>query len=243
MVTITGVHLPELLPDDVMTRMRSAVSAERRDASLRFQRQQDAQRSLVGELLLLHILRERYQLDADTLDMGKNSYGKPFLIQHPHIHFNLSHAGDWIICADDSAPVGVDIEKVRPIDFAIAERFFTSSEYKLLLDAPEQKRLQLFYTLWTLKESYIKFVGKGLSIPLDSFAVQLVDEHTARLTAPDPKEDSSGGWDDHRSQSCFFRKINIDGHYQLAVCATRPIGPRPLLMLDWSELLPPEYFM
>ncbi len=107
-------------------------------------------------------------------------------------------------------PVGVDIEKIRPIDFAIAERFFTASEYRLLMDTAEQERLQLFYTLWTLKESYIKFVGKGLSIPLDSFAIELLTPDQARLTAPDPEEDSSGSWYDHCEQTCYFRKINMD---------------------------------
>ncbi len=237
MINITGVYAPELLSDNVMERMRQAVSKERREQSLRFQRQQDAQRSLIGELLIRYILKERYQLPSHTLTFSKNSYGKPYLNEHTDIHFNLSHAGDWVICADGQVPVGVDIEKIRPIDFAIAERFFTASEYKLLMDTAEQERLQLFYTLWTLKESYIKFVGKGLSIPLDSFAIELIAPDQARMTAPHPEEDSSGSWDDHCEQTCYFRKINMDREYQLSVCSAAPFGPRPLIMLDWSELL------
>ncbi|GGI99970.1 4'-phosphopantetheinyl transferase [Paenibacillus hunanensis] len=238
LINITGVHVPELLSEETMEQLRAAVSEERRDQSLRFQRQQDAQRSLLGELLVTHVLKERYGLPANTLTFSKTSYGKPYLSEHTDIHFNLSHAGDWVICADGKAPVGVDIEKIRPIDFAIAERFFTASEYKLLMSVDEQERLQLFYTLWTLKESYIKFVGKGLSIPLDSFAVELIEPDTARLAAPDPEEDSSGGWDDHCQQSCFFRKINVDREYKLSVCSAVAFGPRPLIMVDWRELLP-----
>ncbi|WP_322923023.1 4'-phosphopantetheinyl transferase family protein [Paenibacillus campi] len=238
MINITGVYVPELLSEETMERMRTAVSEERRQQSLRFQRQQDAQRSLLGELLVLYILQERYQLPADTLTFSKNSYGKPYLSEHTDIHFNLSHAGDWVICADGNVPVGADIERVRPIDFAIAERFFTASEYKLLMNTAEQDRLQLFYTLWTLKESYIKFIGKGLSIPLDSFSIELIEPDRARLAAPDPEEDSSGGWDDHCEQTCFFRKINLDREHQLSVCSAVAFGPRPLIMVDWSELLP-----
>ncbi|MFD1886219.1 4'-phosphopantetheinyl transferase family protein [Paenibacillus wenxiniae] len=237
MINITGVYVPELLSDETMEQLRAAVSGERREQSLRFQRQQDAQRSLLGELLVKYVLKERYALPSDTLTFSKTSYGKPYLSEHTDIHFNLSHAGDWIICADGKVPVGVDIEKIRPIDFAIAERFFTASEYRLLMNAAAEERLQLFYTLWTLKESYIKFVGKGLSIPLDSFAVELTEPDIARLAEPDPEEDSSGGWDDHCQQTCFFRNIHVDRNYKLAVCSAAPFGPRPLIMLDWRELL------
>ncbi|MEW9502394.1 4'-phosphopantetheinyl transferase superfamily protein [Jeotgalibacillus marinus] len=37
--------------------------------------------------------------------------------------------------------------------------------------------MKLFYQLWCTKESYIKSVGKGLYIPLDSFSIQILDDH------------------------------------------------------------------
>ncbi len=100
LINITGVYAPELLSNDVMERMRQAVSEERREQSLRFQRQQDAQRSLIGELLIRYILKERYQLSSDTLTFSKTVTETPILNEHTDIHFNLSHAGDWVICAD-----------------------------------------------------------------------------------------------------------------------------------------------
>ncbi|WP_458119531.1 4'-phosphopantetheinyl transferase family protein [Paenibacillus sp. Z6-24] len=238
MITVTGVYVPDLIPEDGMERLREAVSEERKQASLKFHRQQDAQRSLIGEALLLHILRERYHLSAGSVSIAKNAYGKPYLEEYPDIYFNISHAGDWIVCADGTVPVGIDIEQVRPIDFAIAERFFTASEYTQLMKAPPQQQLQLFYTLWTLKESYIKYIGKGLSVPLDSFAITIADNGTAKLCPPRPEEDSSGSWEDHAGQICYFRKIMIDANYQLAICAAEALGPKPLVMLNWQELGP-----
>lgn len=227
MITVTGIHLPDLLSLEDMDILRSQVSPARKEASLKFVRQQDAQRGLIGELLILYRLRTHYHLHNDQIQLDKNKYGKPYLRNHPHIHFNVSHAGNWIVCADGDVPVGIDIEQVRPIDFGIAERFYTQDEYQLLLNAPKDQQLQTFYELWTLKESYIKFVGKGLSLPLDSFSILQDDLQNYQVTSTKPIDTPS-----------FFRHIFIDSHYKLAVCAAESLGPLPLVMLDWTELIP-----
>lgn len=227
MITVTGIHLPDLLSLEDMDVLRHNVSSARKEASLKFVRQQDAQRGLIGELLILYRLRTQYQLQNHQIQFEKNKYGKPFLRNHPHIHFNVSHAGDWIVCADGTVPVGIDIEQIRPIDFGIAERFYTEPEYQLLLNVPESEKLQTFYTLWTLKESYIKFVGKGLSLPLDSFSILQNDKQEYQVTSAKPIHTVS-----------FFRHLPIDSQYKLAICAGEPLGPLPLIMLDWTELIP-----
>jgi len=40
-----------------------------------------------------------------------------------------------------------------------------------MLMKPDQ-RLVYFYELWTMKESYVKALGKGLHLPMDSFKIQ-----------------------------------------------------------------------
>lgn len=219
--------MPDLLSPEEMELLRSLVSPARKATSLRFVRQQDAQRGLVGELLVIYILRTRYNLHADQIQFVKNTYGKPYLYDYPHIHFNVSHAGDWIVCADGTVPVGIDIEQVRPIDFGIAERFYTADEHDVLMGTPKEQQLQVFYELWTLKESYIKFVGKGLSLPLDSFSILKNENNDYKVHSKKPVEMDS-----------FFRRIPIAPQYKLAVCAAEPLGPLPLVMLNWSELIP-----
>lgn len=219
--------MPDLLSPEEMELLRSLVSPARKATSLRFVRQQDAQHGLVGELLVIYILRTRYNLHADQIQFVKNTYGKPYLRDYPHIHFNVSHAGDWIVCADGNVPVGIDIEQVRPIDFGIAERFYTADEHDVLMSTPKEQQLQVFYELWTLKESYIKFVGKGLSLPLDSFSILKNENNDYIVYSKKPVEMDS-----------FFRRIPIAPQYKLAVCAAEPLGPLPLVMLNWSELIP-----
>ncbi|MDR1059826.1 MAG: 4'-phosphopantetheinyl transferase superfamily protein, partial [Clostridiales bacterium] len=88
-------------------------------------------------------------------------------------HFNISHSGRHVVCALCDAPVGIDVEIVRPIDMNIANRFFSADERGRLFSEPADGhgRLELFYSIWTRKESFIKMTGEGLSRPLGSFSV------------------------------------------------------------------------
>ena len=60
---------------------------------------------------------------------------------------------------------------MEAINMDIAKRYFHITEFNALLDCDPSVRLSRFFDLWTLKESYIKAVGKGLHLPLDSFAL------------------------------------------------------------------------
>jgi 4'-phosphopantetheinyl transferase len=93
--------------------------------------------------------------------------GKPYLPDRPGIHYNISHSGTYGVCALSDAPVGVDVELVRPLRRAVAQRFFTDVEQEFLAQRPPEE----FFRLWTRKESFTKALGKGLSLPLNSFSV------------------------------------------------------------------------
>jgi 4'-phosphopantetheinyl transferase len=69
---------------------------------------------------------------------------------------------------------------VRPISDAerIAATFFHPLEYTSLMNAPDEVRMEVFFTLWTKKEAYLKALGTGLSVPLDSFSVSTAPDGT-----------------------------------------------------------------
>ena len=102
-----------------------------------------------------------------------NKYGKPMLSNESELHFNISHSGSWVSCALHYSPIGIDIEQLLTIDIHFCKRFFTTEEYNALINESEKEREKYFYKLWTLKESYIKAEGKGLSIPLNSFNISI----------------------------------------------------------------------
>lgn len=91
------------------------------------------------------------------------SQGKPFFPALPELHFNLSHTAGWSLCALSDAPVGVDIEALRPRREGLWRYCLTDGEYEAFLAAGGG--WEEFYRLWTLKEAWCKYTGEGLGHP------------------------------------------------------------------------------
>ncbi|MCR5636935.1 MAG: 4'-phosphopantetheinyl transferase superfamily protein [Clostridiales bacterium] len=120
-----------------------------------------------------------YALDKEGIDMQKaeitvNEYGKPYLINE-NICFNLSHSENYAICAVSDNPVGCDVEMIRAnTNTEIAKRFFCRKEYRYLSSIRDSaEKDKAFILMWTLKESYIKAIGKGLSAKLNDFNLDI----------------------------------------------------------------------
>lgn len=120
----------------------------------------------LGAGLLLNKILNKYNINHT--DISFNEYDKPLV---DNLYFNLSHSKDYVICVISDKQVGCDIEKIKKANKKLAERFFNRDEL-LFLNNSNNYDLD-FYRLWTIKESYIKMLGKGLSIPLNSFRVRL----------------------------------------------------------------------
>jgi 4'-phosphopantetheinyl transferase len=108
-----------------------------------------------------------------------NEFGKPEVVRTPGmvpLRFNISHTHGLVAVALAlEHDVGVDVEVLDPgrLSLDLAERTFAASEVALVRAAPASELTAALYAIWTLKEAYIKAVGKGLSLPLDSFAFSL----------------------------------------------------------------------
>ena len=106
------------------------------------------------------------------LDIAANENGKPYLTAAPDVHFSLSHSAAWAVCAVSDHPVGVDIQQCRSFKPNIADRFFHPDEVQYLSSLSPAERENAFYTLWALKESYVKADGRGLRL-LRQFCVDI----------------------------------------------------------------------
>src|SRR5262249_50093841 len=126
---------------------------------------------------LRKILSDYLNTGPEKITFTYNQYGKPAT---NGIHFNLSHSADLAILAvSRTRELGVDLEKITPIDDRIAEHFFSPNEVAALRALPEDGQQEAFFAVWTRKEAYVKAHGQGLSIPLSSFDVSL--DHPARF--------------------------------------------------------------
>ena len=145
------------------------ISKERRERIDKYCFYADKLRSLYGEVILRLVIKQRLGLKDEEIKFGYNPFGKPYLLNVKKFDFNLSHSGDWVVCAIGTNAIGIDIELVQQNFESVARRCFTINEYRWLMSRNGMDRANCFCELWTLKESYIKCIGRGLSMPLNTF--------------------------------------------------------------------------
>lgn len=161
----------------------AAVSPARRQKADRFRFPKDRRLCLGAELLLRYVLRVRGAEFPDEFVYGPQ--GKPQL-PDDSLQFSLSHSGGWVLCAAGSCAVGCDIEKIAPFDLCIADRFFSPGEAADIAAQPTpEAQTELFYRYWVLKESFLKAVGLGMSLPLNAFEILRQEEILVRQSVDD----------------------------------------------------------
>lgn len=135
-------------------------------------------RSFTTGRLLHHALCHYLELEEQetpAFQIGYGENGKPFLLDYKEVHYNLSHSGDWILCAVSDQPVGIDIQQKSSMRRGLCDRVFSEEEKKLWQGKETDA---IFFPIWCVKEGYIKLTGKGLKKDLRqltaSFGEQLV---------------------------------------------------------------------
>lgn len=113
---------------------------------------------LTGQQLTDHLIMKalaEYGTPADTI--CRTEKGKPYV--NEDIFFSVSHSGGYFVCLVSDRPVGVDIQKERYADMKkISRRYFTHEECTYADEAGRDG----FFLLWTRKEAYCKYTGRGL---------------------------------------------------------------------------------
>jgi 4'-phosphopantetheinyl transferase len=156
-------------------------------------------RRYVASRAVLRSLLSRYLDVADSeIAIVSNAHGKPELLDpRPGLHFNLSHAGGVAVFAFAiGRPVGVDIEETsREVSFrALATRFFSYDERKVLDTVRDEDVRTTFYECWTRKEAYIKALGLGVTHGLDNFSVAIGAGVRPALLHSDVDTDAPQKW-------------------------------------------------
>lgn len=195
------VQSPEIFEDYL-----KRVPKDRLAKILRYQARLDRAMSL-GASLLLQAGYAYFGLDYTP--PTQDSHGKP-CDPESRIYFNLSHSGGLVLGVfSDVAPVGADIELIRPLAHDLARRFFLHEEqvYLYTITDPDQRR-DAFFRLWTLKESYAKATGLGLAKIIKS---QIILPCTKKIV------DSGGVW--------FLQEYSLS-NWRAAVCSREVLPPK-----------------
>lgn len=150
---------------------RSVLNAEESERAGRFLTQRLREEYIIAHGFLRQVLASYLDIAPQSIEFKVNNHDKPSLL-HDNLEFNLTHSGNFAMVAICKAPVGVDIEKIRPDqNLDIAERFFSPDEVEKLRALPVNEQVTAFFQLWSRKEAIIKAMGKGLAHSLDSFSV------------------------------------------------------------------------
>ncbi|WBW96393.1 4'-phosphopantetheinyl transferase family protein [Oceanirhabdus sp. W0125-5] len=226
MVEVFALKLNRDMKKDEFDKLLRLVSHEKKERILRFHRYKDSQMCLLADVFTRLILINKYNINNEKISFIKGINGKPELNKpYSNIKFNYSHSGDWIVCAVSEFNVGIDVEQIKDIDMAIAERFFSKIEYDDLMELREDKQLEYFYDLWTLKESYIKWDGRGLAIPLRDFSFRINHNNYIEF------------YSEKHNNKCFFKQYLIDLEYKLSVCSIKEEFCNSIEVLDLEVLI------
>ena len=137
-----------------------AMTEQRRTKVMKFKHEQGRKLSASAYMLLCKALREEYGINEAPL-FEYSEHGKPSIVGHPEIFFNLSHCRSVAACVVASSPVGVDVEDVREFKESLARYVLNDEEYAMISSSPQPDRE--FIRLWTMKESYLKLTGEGIT--------------------------------------------------------------------------------
>ncbi len=209
---MTNLYLLRVTPlEEERTREHylPTVSPFRREKVERFQKDRAKAASLGAGMLLRWALFRR-GIDRD--DTVTDSWGRPWAAAAPSLYLSLSHSGEYAVCALGDEPLGVDVQQIGPLRPGVLKRFYSEKEREMVADAPEKERE--FARIWARKESYVKALGRGLSMPLDSFEIC---HRQGRVAGDD-------AWK--------LKSWALPGH-ELAFCGIEP--PEKIERMEWDE--------
>ncbi|MDR1415367.1 MAG: 4'-phosphopantetheinyl transferase superfamily protein [Odoribacteraceae bacterium] len=163
-----------------------------------------------GEALTRHFLLREGRDHRQEICRG--AHGKPYFAAENGLYFNISHSGDLVVAAFSDREVGIDIERRGRPRLAVAERFFHPREVSRLRAVPAGSLLRLFADYWSVKESFLKYLGTGLSRSLSTFRVEM-DAASISLYENDTR------------LPLHLHPCPVDDAYSCFACSESPVPP------------------
>ncbi|KAK9299062.1 hypothetical protein QLX08_007807 [Tetragonisca angustula] len=159
----------------------SCVQLEEKERLSRFVFRKDVRASLVGRLMMRKFVNDYGHIPYSGILFARDTNNKPILKNISlNLSFNVSHQGNYTVLAGETKNMnlGIDVMKLEytggkqlPEFFRIMNRNFSPSEWKEIKIFPnELDQISMFCRHWALKESYVKAIGRGITIDLESIS-------------------------------------------------------------------------
>jgi 4'-phosphopantetheinyl transferase len=225
----------EIADERLLADYRRLLVEEERQKEARFHFARDRHRYLITRALVRTVLSRYAAVTPQDWRFTEDAYGRPQIVNgHAaarRISFNVSHTSSLVVLGVScERALGVDTEDVqtRRADVGVADRYFSADEVTQLRATPSELQQARFFEYWTLKESYIKARGLGLSLPLEQFGFDLSLPQRVRISFQPPLLDEPSRW------AFWLLRAGTD-HY-VAVCAER--ADRQVPQLSFTKIVP-----
>ena len=140
-----------------LERARAALMPEERAS-----RQYIISRAMQRQLLSGYVGGHPSEIRFGVVAMGKPTLAYPNDIG---LTFNTTHSGDLVVIAVTARrDVGVDVERVRPVERAlkVSRRCFSQEEHEMLSSLPPSELARAFLSIWVKREGTAKARGDSV---------------------------------------------------------------------------------
>lgn len=151
----------------------SFLPPQRRERALRYRSAVDRDNCILSYLLLRYALKSCFGLHDPRIEFPQR--GKPYLPEHPSIHFNISHCSAGCVVAVADVPIGVDIQDIRTVSPRLVAYCCCAGERECIEHAAQSDAE--FARIWAMKESWLKLSGRGISSALPSVDTTQLADH------------------------------------------------------------------
>ena len=149
----------------------SLMSEQKRHRVDKLSFEKDKKLSVAADMLSKKAIADFCSVEPHSVVLTQKDSGKPFA-DELDVEFSVSHSGDIAVCAVSDKPLGIDIERIRPVDLKVARRVCSSVELQYIFGYTPKEQdfvfttdsaiLIRFFEIWTSKEAYVKFKGTGI---------------------------------------------------------------------------------
>jgi len=217
----------------------SILSPDEIQKAERFQFEKHRIQSSLSQGLLRTLLGNYLNKNSQEISFVRGERGKPYLspeANYQNLQFNISHSHGVILLAFTiRQEVGVDVEKIQrqKTGEGIAKKYFTQREYNFLNSQAPEKKAEAFFTLWVLKEAFLKACGQGLFESLKESLKAIECQWEPESGGVDLVSLSVGA---EKHPSPWARLFSPESEYRAALVG---LGEVPKLrFFDGSSLLP-----